>query len=171
MESHGGVAWGKSRSGKNYEERKGKCRMIGAIIGDVVGSRFEFKNTNKKNFKFFHEECCFTDDSVMTLAVAESIMRCWEGRKSFTDLDTYAVGWLHRVGRRYPSCGYGGRFFKWMLGDVWVPYNSCGNGSAMRISAVGDIAKDVEEAKEIAYKLTCITHNHPECSIRKKTYE
>lgn len=136
--------------------------MIGAIIGDIVGSRFEFDNTSLKVFDFFNDECEYTDDTVMTLAVAESIMRCWNSRKSYEDLDTVAVSWFHRVGRRYPFCGYGGRFYDWMLGDIWEPYNSCGNGSAMRISAVGDIAKSVEEAKYLSDKLTCVTHNHPE---------
>lgn len=136
--------------------------MIGAIIGDVVGSRFEFRNTDQKNFEFFHKDCCFTDDTVMTLAVGESIMRCYEYYENYDRLSDYAVEYFHEVGRRHPSCGYGGRFFNWMLGDVWVPYNSCGNGSAMRISPVGDIARSVSEAKDLSFKLTCITHNHLE---------
>lgn len=136
--------------------------MIGAVIGDVVGSRFEFNNTDSKEFVLFNDECEFTDDTVMTLAVAESIMKCMESRGNYDDLDTVAVSWLHRVGRRYPFCGYGGRFYKWMMGDIWEPYDSFGNGSAMRISAVGDIAKSVEEAKFLSDKLTCISHNHAE---------
>ena len=136
--------------------------MIGAIIGDVVGSRFEFDNTDNKEFEFFTENCTFTDDTVMTCAVAESIMQCYETEGKFKKLSKYAVEVMHGIGRHYPYCGYGGRFFQWMLGDGWVPYNSCGNGSAMRISAVGDIAKSVKQAKKLSYKLTAITHNHPE---------
>ena len=136
--------------------------MIGAIIGDVVGSRFEFKNTNTKDFEFFHKACTFTDDTVMTLAVAESIMRCYEYEDDFDGLSDYATMIFHRVGRKHQFCGYGGRFYQWMMGDVWIPYNSCGNGSAMRISPVGDVAASVDQAKELSYKLTSITHNHPE---------
>lgn len=136
--------------------------MIGAIIGDVVGSRFEFHNTARKDFELFTRDCTFTDDTVMTLAVAEAIMRCYEYYGDFYHLSEYAVEYLHEIGRRYPGCGYGGRFYYWMMGKVWRPYNSYGNGSAMRISAVGDIANSVWEAKELSYKLTCITHNHPE---------
>ena len=136
--------------------------MIGAIIGDIVGSRFEFQNTDSKEFELFHDDCDFTDDTVMTIAVAESIMRCFNATGSYDDLDAFAVSWIHRVGRRYPFCGYGGRFYRWMLGDNWAPYNSYGNGSAMRISAVGDIAKTVEEAKYLSDQLTCISHDHPE---------
>lgn len=136
--------------------------MIGAIIGDVVGSRFEFKNTDQKDFKFFSDECVFTDDTVMTCAVAEALMQCKKHEGNYNNLMGYAVEWFHRVGRRHPFCGYGGRFFHWMHGDIWLPYNSYGNGSAMRISAVGDIAKTVDEAKELSYKVTAVTHNHEE---------
>ena len=136
--------------------------MIGAIIGDVVGSRFEFNNTDRKDFEFFTDECVFTDDTVMTLAVAESIMRCYEYEGNYDNLSDYADECLHEVGRRYPRCGYGGRFYHWMLGKVWFPYNSFGNGSAMRISAVGDIADTVNEATKLSYDLTRISHNHPE---------
>ena len=134
--------------------------MVGALIGDVVGSRFEFHNHLSKSFQFFHPDCRFTDDSVMTLAVAESLIRSAEN--DFKDLSDEAVWTLHEIGRNYPGCGYGGRFFHWMLGDVWEPYESCGNGSAMRISAVGDIARDVDEAKALSDAVTRITHNHPE---------
>jgi len=143
--------------------------MIGAIIGDIVGSRFEFNNHLSKNFKFFKDDissyisakaCRFTDDTVMTCAVAESLMR--SAPNGYKDLSDVAVETMHEIGRHYPTCGYGGKFFHWMLGDDWRPYNSCGNGSAMRISAVGDVASSVEEAKQLAHAVTAITHNHPE---------
>lgn len=142
--------------------------MIGAVIGDVVGSRFEFDNHLSKNFKFFKSDyrsyddavCHFTDDTVMTCAVAESLMR--SAPNGYKDLPEVTVETMHQVGLLYPRCGYGGKFFQWMLGDDWSPYNSCGNGSAMRISPVGDIAKSVDEAKRLSEAVTAITHNHPE---------
>ena len=135
--------------------------MIGAIIGDVVGSRFEFDNTKSKSFKFFNEKCGFTDDTVMTLAVGESLVRSYRKDK-FETLSAVTEETLRDIGWYYPYCGYGGRFFQWMFHEDMGPYNSCGNGSAMRISAVGDIARDIEEAKDLSYNVTAITHNHPE---------
>lgn len=135
--------------------------MIGAIVGDVVGSRFEFYNYKSKDFNFFDDLCEFTDDTVMTCAVAESLMRSWK-KDQFETLSEVAFDTLHDVGIWYPRCGYGGKFIQWMYGKDPQPYNSCGNGAAMRISPVIDIARDIEEAKDLAYKVTCITHNHPE---------
>ena len=134
--------------------------MIGAIIGDVVGSRFEFRNVKSKNFQFFHRDCCFTDDTVLTCCIAEAVME--SAKKGFADLDEQAVNCMREIGFWYPTCGFGGRFFHWMYGEHPEPYNSCGNGSAMRISPVGDIARSVEEAKELSYAVTAVTHNHPE---------
>lgn len=134
--------------------------MIGAIIGDIVGSAFEFHNIKTKKFPLFNKLSTFTDDTVVTCAVAESLMRSAEN--GYKDLEEVAVKTFHEIGRKYPTCGFGGKFYKWMMSDVWIPYNSCGNGSAMRISPVGDIAKDVEQAKKLSNALTCITHNHPE---------
>ena len=135
--------------------------MIGAIAGDIVGSRFEFDNIKSKEFDFFAKDCRFTDDSVMTCAVAESLMRSWRKDK-FATLDDVAKDTLRDVGYWYPRCGYGRRFVEWMYGDDPKPYNSCGNGSAMRISPVGDIARSVEEARELSCAVTAITHNHVE---------
>ena len=134
--------------------------MIGAIIGDVVGSRFEFSNTKTKDFELFTADCDFTDDTVMTCAVAKALMR--SSKNGYSDLQKVAVKTMHEVGRKHPNCGYGANFIKWMLLDNYGPYNSCGNGSAMRIAAVGDVAKTVEEAKKLAYDITCVSHNHPE---------
>lgn len=135
--------------------------MIGAIIGDIVGSVYEFENIDTKDFPLFSKDSTFTDDSVMTIAVAESLREYYLDDIGFR-LGDLAVWVFHEIGRKYPGCGYGGQFYKWMMGDVWVPYNSCGNGSAMRISAVGDIAGTVKEAKKLSKQLTEITHNHPE---------
>lgn len=133
--------------------------MIGAIIGDIVGSRFEFHNHMSKEFEFFHPDCEFTDDTVMTCAVAKALMDC---RPDFSDLSGIAVETIQSIGRQFPDCGYGTRFIHWMFSDDPQPYNSCGNGAAMRISPVGFVAHDVEEAKKLSAMVTCISHNHPQ---------
>ena len=133
--------------------------MIGAIIGDVVGSRFEFSNHLSKDFELLTKDNRFTDDTVMTCAVAQALM---ESKEDYSDLSEKAIEVMQRIGRHYPSCGYGGRFYRWMFTNDPKPYGSFGNGSAMRISAVGFIAKDIEEAKKLAYAVTVISHNHPE---------
>ena len=133
--------------------------MIGAIIGDVVGSRFEFHNHLSKEFDFFHRNCEFTDDTVMTCAVAQGLM---DSKEDFSDLSDKTIAAMQRIGRRFPNCGYGARFIHWMFSDNPQPYNSCGNGSAMRISPVGFAARDVEEAKKLSAAVTCVSHNHPE---------
>ncbi len=133
--------------------------MIGAIIGDVVGSRFEFNNTDTKDFEFFTDQCCFTDDTAMTCAVALALLRCGG---NYENLENEAITAMKELGRKYPNAGYGGMFYRWVLGSDRKPYKSYGNGSAMRVSAVGNVAKTVEEAKELSYKVTAVTHNHPE---------
>ncbi len=133
--------------------------MIGAILGDVVGSRFEFSNRLSKDFEFLTGGCGFTDDTVMTCAVALALM---ESREDFADLSEKAVAAMQRIGRRYPDCGYGARFIHWMFADKPEPYNSCGNGSAMRVSPAGFAARSVEEAKRLSAAVTRVSHNHPE---------
>lgn len=143
------------------EQGKGReIRMIGAIIGDIVGSRFEFNNIKTKEFELFHSDCDFTDDTVMTCAVAETLMRYEEN--GFQELSRLAADTLHEIGRKHPFCGYGGMFFRWMFSDDAKPYGSFGNGSAMRISPVGDAARNVEEAKLWSQAVTGVTHDHPE---------
>jgi type I restriction enzyme M protein len=133
--------------------------VLGAIIGDVVGSRFEFHNRLSRDFAFFHPDCRFTDDTVMTCAVAQALM---DSREDFSDLAEKTVSAMQRIGRQYPNCGYGGRFIHWMFTDDPQPYNSFGNGSAMRISPVGFAARDPEEAKKLSAAVTAVSHNHPE---------
>ncbi len=133
--------------------------MIGAILGDIIGSRHEFHNIKTKDFELLTPECEFTDDTVMTCAVAQALMDC---NGDYSNLSGKTVDAMHRIGRKYPFCGYGGMFFRWMFDDHAEPYNSFGNGAAMRVSPVGFIAKDVDEAKELSRKVTEITHNHPE---------
>jgi type I restriction enzyme M protein len=133
--------------------------MLGAIIGDIAGSRFERHNIKTKKFDLFTDRCRFTDDSVMTLAVARAILDCEE---SYNRLSDRAIVRMREIGRRYPNCGYGGMFYKWLLSETPLPYNSFGNGAAMRVSACGFAAKSVEEAILLSKKVTEVTHNHPE---------
>ena len=133
--------------------------MIGAIIGDIVGSRFEFDNYRKKDFQLFHKDCFATDDSIMTLAIADAIMEC---KSNFSHLGEQAVKSMRTIGQPYPDCGYGGKFAQWMYGVIDGPYNSFGNGAAMRVSACGWAADSIEEAKVLSKAVTEVTHNHPE---------
>ena len=133
--------------------------MIGAIIGDIVGSRFEWNNIKSKHFEVLTYKCFPTDDSVMTLALAKAVLI---SKPDYSDLSQNAVECMQSVGRNYPDCGYGGGFRKWMFSDDPKPYNSYGNGAAMRVSAAGFAASSLEEAKELSKKITGVTHNHPE---------
>lgn len=133
--------------------------MIGAIIGDIVGSRFEWDNHRSKEFELFTGDCFATDDSIMTLAIGKALM---ESQSSWNDLGDQAVRCMQEVGRPYPRCGYGGRFRDWIYSDHPKPYNSFGNGAAMRVSACGFVAHSLEEAKALSRAVTEVTHNHPE---------
>lgn len=132
--------------------------MIGAIIGDIVGSRFEFDNIKTKDFNLFDKECDFTDDTVMTLAVGKALNEYRKGK----DFKQHLISIMHEVGNEYPDCGYGGLFLDWMIHRETKPYNSCGNGSAMRVSSVGWYAQSLKEAEELAKLTAEVTHNHPE---------
>lgn len=133
--------------------------MIGAIIGDIVGSIYEWNNHRSKDFPLFGKGCFATDDSIMSLAVAKALLDC---NDNYDDLSAKAIKAMQEVGRPYPRCGYGGAFYEWMYTDNPKPYNSFGNGAAMRISAVGFVAGDTKQAKELARKITKVSHNHPE---------
>ena len=133
--------------------------MIGAIIGDIVGSRFEWHNIKTKEFELFHRRCRPTDDSVMTLAVAQAIL---DSEGDPASLSQNAVRHMQALGRRYPGAGYGGRFRKWLRAENPQPYRSYGNGSAMRVSPCGFAAKTLEEAVAMADAVTRVTHSHPE---------
>lgn len=146
--------------------------MIGAIIGDIVGSRFEFNNHRNKNFELFTKDCHVTDDSIMTLAVAKAIMETERIIKpSLADnyengyyslLEEMSVRYMREIGRKYPDCGYGERFIQWVFCTNPEPYNSFGNGAAMRISPVGFIARTESEVRELSEIVTSVTHNHEE---------
>ncbi|MGM9614790.1 MAG: ADP-ribosylglycohydrolase family protein [Oscillospiraceae bacterium] len=133
--------------------------MIGAIIGDIVGSRYEFDNIKTKKFPLFSEMCMFTDDTVMTVAVANALLQSRQTHRSFSDTLTEQ---LRSYGSKYPHVGYGRRFHDWLEEDDTAPYNSLGNGSAMRVSPCGLIAKTLNEALFLAKESAEVTHNHPE---------
>ena len=135
--------------------------ICGAVVGDVVGSRFEFDNHKSKEFELFTRECDFTDDSVMTIAVAKSLMD-YGPVTDYEDYKAALVRVMHEVGKRYPHCGYGGRFCSWIMKDITEPYHSCGNGSAMRVSPVGWVAGTLEEAEALAKATAEVSHDHPE---------
>jgi len=125
--------------------------MFGAIAGDIIGSVYEYQPIKTEEFPLFSAGCGFTDDTVMTVAVARAIL---EG-------GDYAAA-MKDFGRRYPNAGYGGTFMKWIFEDAVQPYNSWGNGSAMRVSPIG-LAFDSEERVLREAQLSAeVSHNHPE---------
>ncbi len=125
--------------------------LLGAVAGDVIGSVYEFSRQKSHDFPLFTRESRVTDDSVLTLAVANAILH----RRDYLDS-------LREFARRYPNCGYGGFFRKWVYSDDPKPYNSYGNGSAMRVSAVGWAFNTIEDVLAEAGRCAAVTHNHPE---------
>ena len=136
--------------------------MLGAIVGDIAGSRFEWRNRKSKHFTLLsHEKRCRpADDSIMTLAVAQAILDTPDHDP--VCLGKNAVMEMQRLGRLYPRAGYGGRFCAWIANENPQPYYSWGNGAAMRVSPCGFAASTLEEAKAMARAVTEVTHNHPE---------
>jgi len=134
--------------------------MIGAIVGDIVGSRFEWKNLKSKDFEMFSKDCHFTDDTVMTLAIANALTE--SVKDNFLNLSDCAIKNIIKFFKLYPTCGFGSMFKQWVISKNHLPYNSFGNGSAMRISSVAYVAKSLCEVKKLAKQVTEITHNHPE---------
>ena len=134
--------------------------MIGAIIGDIVGSRFEFveDGCRGKDFALFASGCRFTDDSLMTLAVAKSLLL---SKGNYDNLGKLTTQVMKDIAKPYPRIGWGAMFYKWLF-ERSVPYNSYGNGAGMRISPVGWVAESEEEVKMLSKKVTEISHNHPE---------
>ncbi|MDO5014408.1 MAG: ADP-ribosylglycohydrolase family protein [Clostridia bacterium] len=133
--------------------------MLGAITGDLVGSRFEFKNIKSKDFEFFHPNCRLTDDSYMTFAVCKAFL---DHLENGDDLDSALVTNMQNIGRKYPNAGYGNHFFRWLNSENPQPYNSYGNGSAMRVSPVVYLYDDLDEILKAAEKSAQVSHNHPE---------
>jgi len=135
--------------------------VIGAIFGDIVGSVYEFDNIRTKEFKLFTDTCEFTDDTVMTVAVADALMQF----EKITDPEAFKktlIKTMHQYGKKYPQADYGGHFGLWLMNGETEPYGSYGNGSAMRVSPVAWYANSLDEALALAKASAEITHNHPE---------
>ena len=133
-----------------------EIKMLGALVGDIIGSVYEFQNTNSTQFDLFTPWTRFTDDSVMTLAVAKWLM----------DDETHSLDSLIKsmkeLGNKHPHAGYGGSFMAWLRSETPRPYYSWGNGSAMRVSPVGLYAQTLDEALSLAALTASVSHNHPE---------
>ena len=135
--------------------------MYGAIIGDIIGSPYEFdKSLKRKDIPLFIRRSRYTDDSMMTVAVAEALMDTLgasdgERRKALIDS-------MQKWGQRYPDAGYGGSFYRWIFSENPKPYNSWGNGSAMRVSSAGWLYDTLEKTQYAAKDTAAVTHNHPE---------
>lgn len=139
--------------------------MIGAIIGDIVGSRFEFNNTRSRDFELFTEDCDFTDDTICTVAVADAILHEYSENGDVPDVDTFKRclrAWCNKYPN--PMGAYGGSFDAWLrVPDAQAqPYNSFGNGSAMRVSACGLAGYCDADVMRLAYNSAACTHNHVE---------
>ena len=133
-----------------------KIKMLGALVGDIVGSVYEFQNTKSMDFDLFTPWTTFTDDSVMTLAVAKWLM------EDEAHTIHYLIYCMQELGNRYPNAGYGGNFRTWLREDNPQPYNSWGNGAGMRVSPVGLYAKNLDEVLALAALTASVSHNHPE---------
>ncbi len=134
--------------------------MLGAFFGDIAGSIYEFRNIKTTDFDLYNPEAYFTDDSVMTAAVAKTLV---QGKGlSDEELKRSLVRQMRSFGRRYPHRGYGGHFLEWIYSDTMKAYNSYGNGSAMRVSAAGWLYDTLAETEHYAQLTAVVTHNHPE---------
>ncbi len=135
--------------------------MFGAIFGDIVGSTYEFHPCKRTDFPLLPEGSVFTDDTVMTLAVADALMDITEQTPE-DQIRQRIIAALRWYGRRHPDAGYGGSFRKWLKTRYPKPYNSWGNGSAMRVSAAGWLFGDPDTVRRMARLSAEVTHNHPE---------
>ena len=138
--------------------------MYGAILGDIIGQPYERHNLKSKTFPLFSVYARFTDDSVMTVAVAEALLTAGSlgvinDEKRTKDI---IIDCMHKWGHRYPHAGYGGRFYEWLRNCEREPYNSWGNGSAMRVSAAGWLYDEMDTTRKIARWTAEVTHDHPE---------
>ncbi|MBE6975305.1 MAG: ADP-ribosylglycohydrolase family protein [Ruminococcaceae bacterium] len=133
--------------------------MYGAILGDIIGSPYEFDMGDKtKDFPLFSPNSAFTDDTVMTIAVAEAFM---DGQGDAEQIRSLLIEAMRRYGRLFPDAGYGGMFRRWLTSPDPKPYWSCGNGSAMRVAAVAWLFSDLETVRRMARLSAEVTHNHP----------
>jgi ADP-ribosylglycohydrolase len=136
--------------------------MYGAILGDIIGSPYEFDRGKKsKDFELFGKEAEFTDDSVMTVAVAEALLAAGKDASS-EEIRRQVISAMQKWGQKYPYAGYGVRFGVWLSSDNPASYGSYGNGSAMRVSSAGWLYDTLERTREVAKATAEVTHNHPE---------
>ena len=136
--------------------------MYGAILGDMIGSPYEFdKSPKTKDFPLFINRSMYTDDSAMTIAVAEALMNTLQSDNR-DERRQAVIRAMQKWGRRYPDAGYGGRFYYWLYEVNPQPYNSWGNGSAMRVSSAGWLFDTLEKTLEAAADTAAVTHDHPE---------
>jgi ADP-ribosylglycohydrolase len=141
---------------------EGNDAMLGAIAGDIIGSVYELDNIKTEEFELFDQDSRFTDDTVMTVAVANAVLNIESKGNGFENSrDIYAAR-LKEYGRAYPNAGYGGMFGKWLMSETFEPYGSFGNGSAMRVSPIGFAFDDLETVLREAEKSAAVTHNHIE---------
>ena len=133
--------------------------MLGAIIGDIVGSIYAFNNIKTKEFPFFSKGCTFTDDSVLTIAVGMALIH---DDNDYIQLSRNTIKWMRSLGQKFPNAGFGNMFYDWLFASKPEPYESYGNGAGMRVSACGIVGKNLEEVKRLSYAVTQVTHNHPE---------
>ena len=134
--------------------------VIGAVAGDIAGSYYEFIGQKMKDFPLFNRYDRFTDDSILTLIITKTLLDC-DG--NYSNLKDQLIDNIKNIGKEYlRTAGYGSMFYRWLITDSREPYNSFGNGSAMRISAVPYFAKNLNEVKALSRVVTEITHNHPE---------
>ena len=142
--------------------------MYGAMIGDIVGSKYEFQNIKKKEFPLFSSRCDYTDDTIMTVAVAKAILLSrheqFEKNENGKGFREFLIETMQDFGRRYPhpTGAYGSRFASWLLQENPKPYRSHGNGAAMRVSPCGLAAVTMEEALALARASASVSHDHPE---------
>ena len=136
--------------------------MLGAVLGDIVGSVYEFKNIRTKEFPLISKNSTFTDDTVMTFAIAKAILVSKKNHYKDEEVKKECIKQMHEFGYKYPGRGYGGMFYTWLYTDREKPYNSFGNGSAMRVSSVGWLFDTLEEVEHYAKLTAEVTQNHPE---------
>ena len=134
--------------------------ILGAIGGDIIGSCYELKNTRIKttNFELFSPQSTWTDDSILTIAIAKWLSECYY----IPDDTSRLIDITKDIGLRYIDVGYGNKFKDWLLSDSTTPYNSCGNGSAMRVAPVGLFCQELKQCLFLSKLSASITHNHPE---------
>ena len=144
--------------------------MIGAILGDLVGSQFDFRPTKRKDFELVGHRSHYSDDSVMTIAVAGALVEALTnpddslktGPIDYQLVSERARACMRKLGRAYPQAGYGSSFAVWLNQPDDAAYGSYGNGAAMRVSSCGFAAQSLDEARDLAYAVTVVSHNHPE---------